>query len=169
MAPRTLLQLPGLESRIIVAHEVEHVRARDSLLLFFAWTGTAMLAWNPVVWWMLPRLPLALEIDCDTRTLRQGVDRLNYGSLLIQVAQRHPAAKLAALSLASRRSLLERRLIAMISPSARTRPVTSVSLALSACAGIVAASEVRIPTDDESRVAENDSGVERRGRRFHRG
>ena len=48
-------------------HEREHQRARDPLLLHAAAVGALVMPWNPAVWWMLSRLKLAVEMDCDAR------------------------------------------------------------------------------------------------------
>ena len=70
---RWLLRRAPDEQRIVLAHEAEHVRARDPLLLAAGCAGVALLPWHPVSWWLLARLRLAVELDCDRRVLRRGV------------------------------------------------------------------------------------------------
>ncbi|MGZ6640165.1 MAG: M56 family metallopeptidase, partial [Solirubrobacteraceae bacterium] len=73
--------------RLVIAHEAEHVAARDTLVLGIACVVVAAMPWNPVVWYMLSRLRLAVELDCDARVLRAGAAPLSYGALLIDVAE----------------------------------------------------------------------------------
>src|SRR6185437_11327218 len=73
VVPRWLLGRDDDEQRLVLAHEVEHLRARDPLVLALGWLAIALVPWNPAVWFMASRLRLAVELDCDARVLRGGV------------------------------------------------------------------------------------------------
>jgi TonB family protein len=54
---------------LVLAHERAHRDARDPRLVWLATLAVAMMPWNPSVWWMARRLRLAIERDCDARTI----------------------------------------------------------------------------------------------------
>lgn len=112
VVPAWLMTRASVEQRLVLDHEREHLRARDPLLLSAAYVTAALMPWHPAVWWMLARLRLAVELDCDARVLRRGVTAGSYGALLIDLAGRGTAsAGVPALGLTL--TNLERRLIAM--------------------------------------------------------
>ena len=79
--------------RLVLAHEQQHLRAADPTLLLLGAFVVVLFPWSPAAWWMLRRLRLAIEVDCDTRTLAacNGVsesERMRYARLLILAAQR---------------------------------------------------------------------------------
>jgi hypothetical protein len=144
--PRWFLGARSEEQRLILAHEAEHRRARDPLLLAGGWLAIVLVPWNPLVWWMASRLRLATEMDCDARVLRRGVEPLAYGSLLITIAGRCAGIRVGVSALADSQSHLERRLSAMITRSPRFPLVRGSMLGVLALAAILAACEAAIPT-----------------------
>jgi TonB family protein len=54
---------------LVLAHEREHRDARDPRLVWLATLAVALVPWNPSVWWLARRLRLAIERDCDARTI----------------------------------------------------------------------------------------------------
>ena len=97
---------------LILAHEEEHLRARDVQLRFVC--GALLLAfpWNPALWLQYRRLSLAIELDCDRRVMdRLPEHRRLYGDLLLRVGSGEGALPgLAVAALAEQPSLLERRI-----------------------------------------------------------
>ncbi|HEY5060577.1 MAG TPA: M56 family metallopeptidase, partial [Gemmatimonadaceae bacterium] len=149
VVPRWLLTRNADEQRMVVTHENEHVRARDPLLLGIAWAAVIAAPWNPAVWYMLSRLRLAVELDCDARVLRRGTAPRLYGALLIDVAQHASGLQLSALALADDSSHLHQRILAMKPTTprfARLRAGLAASLAL---CGVLAACEATLPTDSD--------------------
>jgi hypothetical protein len=130
-------------------HEQEHIRARDPLLLAVGCLVVALIPWNPLAWWMLLRLRLAVELDCDTRVLRGGVRPQTYGSLLIDMAGRGPGLSLGVPALAGSPSTLERRLRAMTTRLPRFAALRASALGTLGFAALVAACETRMPTAPE--------------------
>jgi beta-lactamase regulating signal transducer with metallopeptidase domain len=134
VVPTWLITRATVEQRLVLDHEREHLRARDPLLLSAAYVAATLMPWHPGVWWMLARLRLAVELDCDTRVLRRGVPAGSYGALLIDLADRGAAATgVPALGLTL--TNLERRLIAM---TPHRRPHSSVRRGLLAAAALLA-------------------------------
>jgi hypothetical protein len=147
--PQWLLERGVDEQRLVIAHEREHVAARDHLLLVGAWLVTAVMPWHPAAWWMMARLRLALELDCDARVLRRGVPRRTYGLLLIDIAGCYGSRRMGALALADRTSHLERRLKAMTTTKSRFAAVRVCALGAVAALSLLAACEARLPTASE--------------------
>jgi len=149
VVPRWLLARRADEQQLVVAHESEHVRARDPLLLGLGWVSVIVLPWNPAVWYMLSRLRLSIELDCDARVLRRGAAPRSYGSLLIDVAQNASSLRLSALALADDSSHLRQRILAMkpiVPRFARLRGGIAAAFAL---AGVLVACQATLPTDAE--------------------
>lgn len=149
VVPRWLLTLHDDDQRLVVTHEREHVRAGDPLLLGFAWAAVVAAPWNPAVWYMLSRLRLAVELDCDARVLRRGAAPRSYGSLLIDVAQHASALRLNALALADDSSHLHQRILAMKPTVPRFARLRGGLAAAVAFTGVLVACQATLPTDAE--------------------
>jgi beta-lactamase regulating signal transducer with metallopeptidase domain len=149
VVPRSLLARSDDEQRLIVQHEQEHLHARDHLLLGLACLAVIAMPWHPAVWYVLARLRLAIELDCDARVLRRGAPALSYGALLIDMAAHGAGIRVGTLALADRPSHLERRLLAM--KAKRSRLLLVRAGALCGVAGLLtmAACEAKIPTSAE--------------------
>jgi TonB-dependent SusC/RagA subfamily outer membrane receptor len=139
VVPRWISTLSEDEQRLVVRHEWEHVRARDTRLLLASAVLVAAMPWNLPLWWMRRRLRQAVEVDCDARVIAAGADRRLYGSMLIRTAGRPGPTPLLAPALVELPSLLERRIVAMTSrspahPGLRLGAVASVGALLFAAA-----------------------------------
>ena len=159
--PRWVLNRSVDEQQLIVAHEVEHLAARDQILLGVACTLAALMPWNPACWFIVSRIRLAIEIDCDARVLKRGVSPRSYGSLLIDVAECSSPYLLGTTGLAGRASHLRLRILAM-----QSRPSTLPILRIAAAAvigavSILAACEARVPTASD--VAQMDASSAEHG------
>jgi hypothetical protein len=102
------------------------VRAGDHLLLAAAWLVVIALPWHPAVWYILGRLRLAIELDCDARVLRAGASPRSTARLLIEVATHGGGSRIGALALADGPSQLELRIRAMNEPRKRHRAASVV-------------------------------------------
>jgi len=146
VAPSWLLRQPEPRQHMIVQHEDEHRRARDPLLLATVCLATCLLPWNAVLWWLLVRCRLAVELDCDARLLRRGVAPLSYGELLLEIAGRTPGRLLGAPALTDSRLHLERRLLAMTERSRRAGRARPLLAGAAAVLLVVAACRTEAPT-----------------------
>lgn len=143
--PQWTLSLESNTRRLMLRHETEHVRARDPLLLFGATLVLVVFPWNPMLWALVARLRLAIEIDCDRRVLAAADEPLEYGRLLLMVSAR-PAVRLPlAASLTERRSLLERRIKAMTSTTPRHPRLLSAACIAIALVAVTAAARAPRP------------------------
>ena len=149
VVPRSLMERTAAEQQLILAHEREHLRARDNVLLALAWGVAIVLPWHPAVWYALARLRLAIELDCDARVLRGGAAPRSYGSLLIDMAARGAGIRVGTLALADGSTHLERRLLAMRSHKGRFALVRGGALCAVAGLLVLAACEAKMPTAAE--------------------
>lgn len=62
-------QLTTPQWRMVLAHELAHVRRKDYLVRWLEWLTGALFWWNPVVWWARRNLRAAEEICCDLLVL----------------------------------------------------------------------------------------------------
>ena len=149
VVPRSLLERSVEEQRLILAHEHEHLRARDHLLLGAAWLIAIVLPWHPAVWYLVQRIRLAVELDCDARVLRGGARPRTYGALLLDMAAHQGRYRIGALALSDGSSHLERRILAM--SWSRRRHAAARGTVLGAMGGllVLAACEARMPTSAE--------------------
>ena len=94
-APRSLLLLPPdflgrfdpAEQRLILRHEMTHLRRFDPLWSLLAELGCALLWFHPLAWLALPRLRLDQELACDERVLREAPqNETRYARTLMQSA-----------------------------------------------------------------------------------
>ncbi len=147
VVPEWVLGLDGARRRLLVRHEREHVRARDPAVQLVGLLAVVALPWNPVAWWLLARLRLAIELDCDARVLGEESDAVAYGSLLLEMGRRRSRLRLAAVSLAEPTSMLERRIRMIGRPLKRNRWKAAVFAALAGVA-VAVACEAPAPTEN---------------------
>jgi hypothetical protein len=112
----------------VIAHEQSHLDARDPQLLMLALALLVFMPWNLPLWWQLRRLRYAIEIDCDARVLRSGVDPAHYGETLIAVGERQSAYIGAVAAMSESKSFLEERIEHMIRKPVRWRRLGAATL-----------------------------------------
>ncbi|MEZ5345476.1 MAG: M56 family metallopeptidase [Pyrinomonadaceae bacterium] len=59
---------PG-QLRLVIAHELAHVKRRDFLVRWIEWLAGVLFWWNPVVWWAQRNIRANEEICCDSLVL----------------------------------------------------------------------------------------------------
>ena len=124
--PRRMLDLPPQDQRLALAHELEHIAARDQWFVRCAALALAILPWNPCLWFATRRLRSAIETDCDTRVLKQKPNAAEYASLVLTVAswaRQAPTGTLGLGEMALRE--LERRLRLMTNQPRARRPASA--------------------------------------------
>jgi TonB family protein len=133
--PGWVVALDHSSQRLLIAHEVEHVRRRDTGLLMAGAALTALLPWNPVAWWLARRLRIAVELDCDARVLETHPDVRRYADLLLVAAGKPKfMSRFLAAHFGEHMSDLERRIDAMTNTNLRRR---SLGVATAAAAGLL--------------------------------
>jgi len=149
IVPRWLLARTIDEQRLIVTHEAEHVRAKDTVLLGAGVIVAALMPWNPFVWYMFSRLRLAVELDCDARVLRSGTTVESYGVLLIEVASQATPMRFGVAALANNTSHLHQRIIAMKHIVPKYPRLRTGVVGVLGAAALLVACEAKMPTSAE--------------------
>jgi len=143
VVPSWLLELDGPLRSLVIRHEREHREAGDTRLVWLGVVATVLMPWNPALWWIARRLRLAMEIDCDARTLRGEPAHAGYAKLLLLIAHRQSTVRFVPM-LADPSSHLGRRISAMRSAPVSHPVLRAVGLCAIASLAIIAACSPRI-------------------------
>jgi hypothetical protein len=136
--PRWALTLGADRQALVLAHECEHVRAGDSLIILASAIAVGIVPWNPVLWYMRMRLRAALEADCDARVLAQYPDVEAYGALLINVGERTPSEVQLVAGLSEAAAGLQKRIQLMTMAGSRFAGVRAGACVAAAVLAIAA-------------------------------
>ncbi len=145
--PASLLpQLSAEEIRIILLHELAHLRRRDDWTNFAQKIVKAVFFLHPVVWWIENRLTLEREMACDDMVLAQTASARAYASSLISFAEKLQGSRRLALaqSLISRMHQMSLRL-AQILDAKRPSRTHSWKPALALSVGMLALAVGAVP------------------------
>lgn len=126
--------------RIVLLHELAHVKRRDCLIQALAHIACALHWFNPLIWVSLHRMRIEREMACDDHVLHTGTKATDYAGHLLDIARRFRSARgssFAAVAIA-RRSQLEGRLLAILDPGLSRRELTRTASSLIAFVAIVA-------------------------------
>jgi beta-lactamase regulating signal transducer with metallopeptidase domain len=104
VVPLRAVDWPEERCRMVLIHELAHVRCRDVLAQALADVACALHWCNPLVWICARRLRVEREIAADDAVLASGVRPSHYAEELLAVAT-SLAAPRAALAMAERTSL----------------------------------------------------------------
>jgi beta-lactamase regulating signal transducer with metallopeptidase domain len=112
------------ERRMVLMHEMAHVRSADWAFNVLARLLCGLLWFNPGVWWIARRLRDDCELACDDRVIAAGVRRSDYAEMLVNAADARGTAALPTAALAlSRRRGLRARLAAVLDVRHDVRPI----------------------------------------------
>jgi beta-lactamase regulating signal transducer with metallopeptidase domain/DUF4097 and DUF4098 domain-containing protein YvlB len=134
------------ELRLILAHELAHIRRGDHLVRWLDWAAVAWLWWNPLAWVARRGLRCTEELACDSLVLRtRGAAPREYGSCLLTVAESLSGsafrAPVQACTMGDGGSL-EQRIRFIMSGSLQHRPSPAARLAIVAVAAASMAASV---------------------------
>lgn len=125
---------PEERLRIVLLHELAHVKRRDCLTHMVAQVALALYWFNPLAWMAARHVRTERERACDDLVLAAGTRGPDYADQLLQIARamragRYPGV-LAGASLAmANRSQLEGRLMAILDPTVPRAGVTRLRTA----------------------------------------
>jgi TonB family protein len=137
--PRVLLPSHAREwsddrVRVVLCHELAHVRRHDWLVQTGAEALRTVYWFNPLVWTACTRLRRESEQACDDAVLDAGVAAREYAGHLLELARRcrrSGPAWASAIPMA-RPSTLERRIAAMLNPDLDRRALSRRAVAVAA-------------------------------------
>ena len=76
-----------VRQRLVLAHELAHVKRNDGLGQLLAQAVCAIYWFNPLVWHAVHRLHVDRERACDDSVLRLGADGADYADHLLQITR----------------------------------------------------------------------------------
>jgi HEAT repeat protein/beta-lactamase regulating signal transducer with metallopeptidase domain len=128
---------PAHRLRVVLLHELAHVKRRDCLTHLVAQMACAAYWFNPLAWMAARRLRAERERACDDLVLAAGTRGSDYADQLLDIARvmtggRFPAVIGGASLAMAHRSQLEGRLIAILDPTVPRRGLTRARAAAAA-------------------------------------
>ena len=120
--------------RVVLAHELAHVRRFDGAIQLAGEIVRAFHWFNPLVWICCHRLRQESEYACDDAVLCGGIEATDYATHLLAVARhavgrRHAWASAPAIA---HPSTLERRIAAVLNQDRNRQPLTGRAWAIAA-------------------------------------
>jgi TonB family protein len=122
--------------RVVLRHEVAHVRRHDWLLQMCAEILRSINWFNPFVWIACARLRRESEQACDDEVLGMGVPSHQYAAELLALVRtsRRMTAGVRSMAPAAAPSTLERRIAAMLNPSVSRSAPSRAAVAIATVA-----------------------------------
>lgn len=114
--------------RIVLLHELAHVKRRDYLTQQLSRAICALYWFNPLAWLAARRMRIERERACDDLVLNGGCKASDYAAELVQIAQTFQCTPQAGGIAMARISNLEQRVTAIVDAS-RTRRLRPAGLA----------------------------------------
>lgn len=137
--PRDVEMWSVEQRRMVLLHELAHVRAADWLFGLGARVTCGLFWFHPGAWWLANALRESCELACDERVIADGARRSDYAELLVRAADLLPgveAGRGVALALTRRRGL-RGRLAALLELRPNVDPLArgsaAATLVLTAC------------------------------------
>lgn len=97
----TLEELPAEELKVILLHELAHLRRWDDWTNLAQKVLKALFFFHPAVWWIEGKLTLEREMACDDLVLAQTTNPRAYAKSLLSLAERVGLGKGIALAQAA--------------------------------------------------------------------
>ena len=156
--------------RVVLLHELAHVKRRDCLTHLVAQLVCAFYWFNPLAWMAAKRARTERERACDDLVIASGTPGTDYADQLLEIARGMQSDGFARLlggaSLAmAHRSQLEGRLIAILDPGlpragvSRARAAAAIALCLAAVAPLGALQPWTDPGEAAVVTAASTAGV----------
>jgi beta-lactamase regulating signal transducer with metallopeptidase domain len=161
LRPKVLMPLEAEQwtedrRRIVLLHELAHVKRLDCLTQTIARIVTALYWFNPLAWVAARQMCIERERACDDLVLNGGCKASDYAGHLVQIAKafrRRP--QMAGIAMA-RSSNLEQRVTAIVdaSRSRRLRPMSlaGVLIAIAAVIFCIGGYKTSLASEDDSSV-----------------
>jgi hypothetical protein len=126
---RAVVLLPAVSAdwspecrRIVLLHELSHIKRRDCLTQMLAQVATALHWFNPLAWTAARRLRVERELACDDGVLEAGTRPTDYAGHLVQIAASfEPVSFASPMTVAMACSQLESRVRSILNPNISRR------------------------------------------------
>ena len=137
LMPEDANRWPLERLRIVLLHELAHVKRRDCLTHVIVQLACALYWFNPLAWIAARHVRTERERACDDLVLACGTRGPDYAEELLEIARvmrggRYPALLAGATLAMAHRSQLEGRLIAILDPKVPRSAVSRLRTALTA-------------------------------------
>jgi beta-lactamase regulating signal transducer with metallopeptidase domain len=133
LLPKDAEQWPVECRRIVLLHELTHVKRRDCLMQALAQLACALYWFNPLVWIAAWRLRVEREVACDDHVLEAGTKASDYASHLVEIASFFKVSNCGSpVAVGMACSHLESRVRSILDPNARRRGASGLKVALAA-------------------------------------
>lgn len=137
LIPRRAIHWTAEERRLVLTHEIAHVRRRDCITQLVAELTCAMWWLHPGAWYVARRARLEREEACDDAVIECGGEALSYARFLLEcaVGKRRSSLALATIPF-TRPSQLEGRIMGVLNvdksrqPGSRLQFMTMATLAM---------------------------------------
>ncbi|MEP3478968.1 MAG: M56 family metallopeptidase [Fuerstiella sp.] len=128
LSRRAVQNLSVTDLRLIVSHELAHIKRRDHWFRWLEWLAVVVYWWNPIMWWARSHLRISEEMACDQMVLETATTEVHqYASSLLNVAELLASSAIRPPVLASEINSgghLEKRLKMMMSKKNWQAPAT---------------------------------------------
>jgi len=135
LMPADAVRWPLERLRIVLLHELAHVKRRDCLTHVVVQLACALYWFNPLAWIAARHIRTERERACDDLVLASGTRGADYAEELLEIARamragRFPALLTGATLAMAHRSQLEGRLMAILDPKVPRAGVSRLRAAL---------------------------------------
>jgi hypothetical protein len=164
LLPAWIETAPREEQRLLLAHEIAHLKRRDPICNWLQIVAQVWMWWNPAVWWLNSRIRAEREICCDdlVLSLRLAPDT-DYSRLLVDIAGRctRREVMLEAMGMADSFHRTKARIMRVLDGKIKRRARMSVAsvIVLAAFAGLALPGTKQESVADKPPVVEEPSPV----------
>ncbi len=135
--PEQWHQWPQAQLDVVLTHEGEHARRRDSLVQWLALLNRALFWFHPAAWWLERNLSALAEEACDDVVLARGHNPRDYAEYLVDIARsvRRSGARLNVAGMAMPGGFLPQRIRKIMEDRRASRiSGTRMACVVAACA-----------------------------------
>ncbi|NQT38169.1 MAG: M56 family metallopeptidase, partial [Planctomycetes bacterium] len=138
LVPRVWREWPVERQRIVLLHELAHVKRWDAAYQLAARLASAVYWFHPLVWYALRQLRAEREMACDDCVLMAGERPTNYAAHLLNIVRDCRSMAMVAVVAMVQPGRLERRVRAILDKTRSRLPIgPAAGVAVLVCATIL--------------------------------